>query len=62
MTWDIKTVKVLFMVISFLEALGLGVIPVFSSKFKSSPMILGIANAFSGGVFLAISLMHIMPE
>ncbi len=62
MAWDPKTVKILFMVISFLEALGLGVIPVYSSKFKFSPMILGIANAFSGGVFVAISLMHIMPE
>ena len=25
-------------------------------------MILGIANAFSGGVFLAIAFMHIFPE
>jgi len=37
-------------------------IPVYSKKFSESPMILGMANAFSGGVFLAIALMHIMPE
>jgi zinc transporter 1/2/3 len=40
----------------------MGLIPVKSQKFKESPKILGVANAFSGGVFLAIALMHIMPE
>lgn len=40
----------------------MGVIPVKVKSFRESPKILGIANAFSGGVFLAISLMHIMPE
>ena len=29
---------------------------------KNSPKILGVANAFAGGVFIAIALMHIMPE
>ena len=40
----------------------MGSIPLFSSRFKESPMALSVANAFSGGVFLAIALMHIMPE
>jgi len=47
---------------AFFEAAILGVIPIKSSKFRESPMVLGIANAFSGGVFLAIAFMHIMPE
>ena len=40
----------------------LGSIPILSSKFSESPCVLGVANAFSGGVFLAIAVMHIMPE
>ena len=55
-------IKIAFIIIAFVEAVGLGIIPVISTKFKESPMILGIANAFSGGVFIAIAMMHIMPE
>ena len=33
-----------------------------SSSCRESPKILGIANAFAGGVFLAIAFMHILPE
>ena len=56
------TVKISFIVIAFFEALGMGSIPLVSTRFKESPMALSVANAFSGGVFLAIALMHIMPE
>ena len=56
------TVKILFIVAAFIEAALLGVLPIKSKKFKESPTVLGIANAYSGGVFLAIALMHIMPE
>lgn len=40
----------------------MGMIPVKSKSFRESPKILGVANAFSGGVFLAIALIHIVPE
>ena len=56
------TLKIAFCIVSFLEALIMGLIPVKSKSFRESPKILGIANAFAGGVFLAICLMHIMPE
>jgi zinc transporter 1/2/3 len=55
-------VKISFIIVSFLEALLMGLIPLKSKSFKESPRLLGVANAFSGGVFLAIALMHIMPE
>jgi zinc transporter ZupT len=51
-----------FIFASFIEALAFGMIPVKVKSFRESPRILGIANAFSGGVFLAIALTHIMPE
>jgi len=60
--WDPETLKIVFMITAFFEAALLGMIPVKSSSFKESPMVLGIANAFSGGVFVAIACMHIMPE
>ena len=56
------TFKIIFIIIAFIEAAILGLIPLYSTKFKESPFVLGIANAFSGGVFLAIAFMHIMPE
>ena len=37
-------------------------IPTWWSECRESPKILGIANSFAGGVFLAIALMHITPE
>ena len=55
-------IKLGFIVTAFLEAFLLGLIPVKSQVFRESPKVLGIANAFSGGVFLAIALMHILPE
>ena len=58
----VLTYKIIFIIIAFLEAAILGVIPIKSAKFRKSPMALGVANAFSGGVFLAIAFMHIMPE
>jgi zinc transporter ZupT len=59
---DALQIKILFIFIFIIEALGLGLIPVYCKAFQDSPAILGIANAFSGGVFLAIALMHIFPE
>jgi len=56
------TLKIIFIFVSFFEAVLLGLIPVYSKSFAESPKVLGVANAFSGGVFLAIALMHIMPE
>ena len=60
--WAPDTLKYVFIVIAFLEAALMGLIPIKSKSFKESPMILGIANAFSGGVFVAIACLHIMPE
>lgn len=55
-------IKIVSIFVFLAEGFFLGVIPVFCKAFSESPRVLGIANAFSGGVFLAIALMHIMPE
>ena len=54
--------KLGFVIIAFLEAFLAGLIPVKFKSFSESPKILGIANTFSGGLFLAIAIVHIMPE
>ena len=54
--------KIGFIVVSFTEAIVAGMIPTWSPSCRESPKILGIANSFAAGVFLAIALMHITPE
>lgn len=46
----------------FFEAFLAGMFPTWNRSCRESPKILGIANAFSGGVFLAIAFVHILPE
>ena len=55
-------VKIIFIFAIFALALIAGISPALSSKCQKSPSILSIANAFSGGVFIAIAFMHILPE
>ena len=54
--------KLIFMLAIFLLAFGFGLIPIVVKRFKESPILLGIANTFAAGVFIAIALIHIMPE
>ena len=54
--------KMGFIAISFTEAIIAGLIPTWSANCRESPKILGIANSFAAGVFLAIAFMHITPE
>jgi zinc transporter 1/2/3 len=58
----ILILKLCFIVGIFSLAMAAGILPSRSKKCSSSPTILGIANSFSGGVFLAIALIHILPE
>ena len=55
-------IKLGFIILVFVEAVIMGLLPVCSKSFSENPVIMGAANAFSGGVFLAICAMHIMPE
>lgn len=54
--------KIAFIIAVALEALISGMIPTWSPSCRESPKVMGIANSFAGGVFLAIALMHITPE
>ena len=54
--------KLAFMCMALIEAVCMGYLPVKWKKFRDSPKILGVANAFAGGIFVSIALMHIIPE
>ena len=58
----VLTLQICFIVFVFFEALIGGMIPTFWTSCRESPLILGIANSFACGLFLAISLIHITPE
>mmetsp|Transcript_22728 Transcript_22728/g.16097 ORF Transcript_22728/g.16097 Transcript_22728/m.16097 type:complete len:131 (-) Transcript_22728:280-672(-) len=61
-TNNCNTLKGIFIGIIFLEALLSGLFPSLNRNCRESPKCLGIANAFSGGVFIAIAFVHILPE
>jgi len=54
--------KIGSIVILFIEAFIGGMAPFWSAKCRKNPKILGIGNAFAGGVFVSIAFMHILPE
>lgn len=54
--------KVCFIFFVFFLTIGSGMLPVKWPAFRNSPTVLGIANAFSGGLFLSIALFHVLPE
>lgn len=54
--------KIAFIIVVFLEAFLAGLIPTWSRSCRENPKVLGIANSFAAGVFLAIAFAHILPE
>lgn len=54
--------KIISIVVFLAMATGFGVMPYFIKKCRTSTKFLGIANAFSGGLFLGIGLFHVLPE
>ena len=55
-------VKIAFIIACFLEGLISSYYPTWNRNCRENPKIMGIANAFACGVFIAIALMHILPE
>jgi len=54
--------KIGSIVVFLAMAIAFGVMPHFIKKCRTSTKFLGIANAFSGGLFLGIGLFHVLPE
>jgi zinc transporter ZupT len=54
--------KIVFIVVIWCEAFFSGCFPTWSAGCRENPKILGIANSFASGVFIAVALVHILPE
>jgi len=61
MDWIIL-IKLLSMVLLFLLILIVGSLPIRVSAFKNNNMLLALTRAFSGGLFLAVGIVHLLPE
>lgn len=48
--------------ILWLMIMFFGMLPIKSTRFQSNPTFLSLSNCFSGGLFVAIGLIHILPE
>ena len=54
--------KIVFIFVYWLLSFFSGLLPVKVPALKNSTKWAGISNCFAGGIFLAISLIHLLPE
>jgi zinc transporter ZupT len=54
--------KIAFIFVIFGIALGFGILPAKVKSCGRNPKFMSMANSFSGGLFLAIALIHILPD
>ena len=55
-------IKIVFIFVIFGIAVVAGVLPAKIKGCGQNKTFMGLANAFSGGLFLAIALVHVLPE
>lgn len=59
---DIKILKILAAVVLWVVIFGFGLIPIKWKGVRQSKRAMAYSNCFSGGLFIAIGLIHILPE
>jgi len=57
-----RNIKIIFVFIIFAIGLGSGILPAKVPRCGKNKKFMSMANAFSGGLFLAIALVHVLPE
>lgn len=57
----LQTIKIVYIFCIFIISC-FGLIPVIFKKVRAFPNAISIMNCFAGGVFLAMALVHILPE
>jgi solute carrier family 39 (zinc transporter), member 1/2/3 len=58
----ILIIKIVGTVVIFAIDIIFGILPAKVKSCGRNPKFLSISNAFSGGLFLAIALVHILPD
>ena len=61
-TGCLACIKIPVMIIMFLEIMIFGSLPIRLKAFKENKLLLSLAAGFSGGLFLAIGVIHLLPE
>jgi threonine/homoserine/homoserine lactone efflux protein len=59
---SILVIKVVFIFVCFIMTFLAGLVPMKWRACRNNDKWLGLANTFSGGVFLAIAFIHLIPE
>jgi threonine/homoserine/homoserine lactone efflux protein len=54
--------QIVFIVGICIITIVFGLFPLFCKVCKNSTKFLGIANSFSGGIFMGIAFFHLFPE
>jgi zinc transporter 1/2/3 len=58
----VRIIKFGFAFIIFVVAVVAGILPAKVKSCGKNKTFMSLANAFSGGLFLAIALVHVLPE
>jgi zinc transporter 1/2/3 len=56
------TIKILGGIVLWACMVIFGLLPLFNNSFKTNSKLLSLCNCFCGGLFIAIGLIHILPE
>lgn len=59
---SVTLIQSLFMVVIFAMTFVSGLVPIFVPWLKKHPILMNLANSFSGGLFLALAITHLLPE
>ncbi|KAL4449823.1 hypothetical protein ABPG74_008196 [Tetrahymena malaccensis] len=62
MSSQTQIVKTFTMILMYIIIIITGIVPLRVKSFRENQKILSIASAFSGGLFLSVGLIHILPE
>lgn len=58
----VDILKIVFIFVILAEGYICGIAPAKCEMCLSSPLVLSLMNAFSGGVFIAVAIIHVLPE
>jgi zinc transporter 1/2/3 len=54
--------KIGAIVVILIESIAFALFPVYNKKFKSNKKLMGLANSFSAGIFIAAGILHVLPD
>jgi hypothetical protein len=55
-------IKCIYILGSFVVTILVGCFPISSKSFHASQKWTGISNAFAGGIFFSVGMLHLLPE